>query len=918
MKLNTLKLFFNIFILTLIIENIFINSFQIKEKYPKAFYPFTNNNLFLVTENGIRIYDSNLETIVKSYDFPSDDRKITSTYEAQNTAIANFADDDNPNYPIIVLVKGYLYVFNYEGNFLFEQDLTSIITSGKSFNLIDFGNRDNTYYYVIAYYNGGYINIKYLSFSTEDSSLQTIAEITFSPTDSNGYSTSIAPYGLSCEKMNLDDEYVITCFYQIVDTDDSPISIRASYFKFYENEIVEDTPEYGGFVEISESISIIKSATDDRRALICYTNDDETLGNCVGYNIEDNSFTSEVQYFSSCKSGYNGMEVYYFSNGSEYMFICSDSSEPKGFHSVLLSSDDFSNDEYEIKDEPDYIYGGNCNNINSFNVIDFSNEYTLINDCETNENEVFTIDYQLGLLSEGNNYPIFSDLTTETDTITEESEESENSEESEESEESEISEESENSQNIETNNIDNNLSENIITNNSNIVFDISTKSKEEIISNTNKLILNKNPKISYVINGSDYTVIISPINVKVEESTVNIDFSKCEEVLKEKYPNKEFRIVQINIENKIENSLVDQVEYKIYDENGDQMDLSICENVDILIEYEIKNSSYLNLEEIKNFQNMGIDIFNLNHEFFNDICFPYSDNNTNSDMILSDRVADIYQNYSLCGDNCEYISFNLEKVSTYCNCNIKQKVSSEPEKGNFKSYIMKTFLYSNFGVIKCYNLVFSLAGKLTNIGFWVFGVMIISHIPLYIMYCINRTTKMVSFINKEMEEKGYNTIPTFHKKKTNNLKKKFTNEVLNNMNENTKIRNHLKQFHNNPPKKKYFFSKNNNDINEDEDIKKTQKFRSSKFVRYNIKKHLTNPRKILLIKRIDNAQEINNNLNLQNLDTIETNLQSIVYDGRKEGNKKNKSSLKKNKLSSDLHSEGNKKKKNIKEEVTKI
>ena len=175
---------------------------------------------------------------------------------------------------------------------------------------------------------------------------------------------------------------------------------------------------------------------------------------------------------------------------------------------------------------------------------------------------------------------------------------------------------------------------------------------------------------------------------------------------------------------------------------------------------------------------------------------------------------------------------------------------------------MKTFLYSNFGVIKCYNLVFSLAGKLTNIGFWFFGVMIISHIPLYIMYCINRTTKMVSFINKEMEEKGYNnTIPTFHnQKKTNNLTKDF-----------------------------------------------------------NIKKHLTNPRKILLIKRIDNAEDIINNLNLQNLDTIETNLQSIVYDGRKEGNKKNKimSSFKKNIPSSDLHSEGNKKKRKYKRRSNK-
>ena len=72
---------------------------------------------------------------------------------------------------------------------------------------------------------------------------------------------------------------------------------------------------------------------------------------------------------------------------------------------------------------------------------------------------------------------------------------------------------------------------------------------------------------------------------------------------------------------------------------------------------------------------------------------------------------------------------------------------------------------------------------------------------------------------------------------------------------------------------------------------------------------MTNPRKIILIKRIDNAEEIINNLNLQNLDTIEPNLQSIVYDGRKEENKK-MSSLKKI-LSSNLHSKVNKKKKKI-------
>ena len=111
------------------------------------------------------------------------------------------------------------------------------------------------------------------------------------------------------------------------------------------------------------------------------------------------------------------------------------------------------------------------------------------------------------------------------------------------------------------------------------------------------------------MKGNDYTAILKPINKKIEESTVNIDFLECEKILKVEYPNKEFRIFQLNIENKIENHLVDQVEYKIYDENGIEMDLSVCNNVEIIIEYEIKNKSLLNLEQISNFQNMGVDVF---------------------------------------------------------------------------------------------------------------------------------------------------------------------------------------------------------------------------------------------------------------------------------------------------------------------
>ena len=161
------------------------------------------------------------------------------------------------------------------------------------------------------------------------------------------------------------------------------------------------------------------------------------------------------------------------------------------------------------------------------------------------------------------------------------------------------------------------------------------------------------------------------------------------------------------------------------------------------------------MQDISNFKGMGVDVFDIKDTFFNDICYPYSDNNSNSDMILTDRVSDIYQNYSLCGENCKYDSFNIEKISANCNCKVKQGVDSEIKEGNFENYVENSFLESNFGVIKCFNLVFNLKGKLNNYGFWIFGIMTIIHLPIYILYCINGLNPIKHYINKEMIKEGY-------------------------------------------------------------------------------------------------------------------------------------------------------------------
>ena len=50
------------------------------------------------------------------------------------------------------------------------------------------------------------------------------------------------------------------------------------------------------------------------------------------------------------------------------------------------------------------------------------------------------------------------------------------------------------------------------------------------------------------------------------------------------------------------------------------------------------------------YSDLGIDIFNSKDSFFNDICYPFS--NENSDIILKDRILDIYKItfiFNICG-----------------------------------------------------------------------------------------------------------------------------------------------------------------------------------------------------------------------------------------------------------------------------
>ena len=286
-----------------------------------------------------------------------------------------------------------------------------------------------------------------------------------------------------------------------------------------------------------------------------------------------------------------------------------------------------------------------------------------------------------------------------------------------------------------------------------IIQKINNKTKEEIIDNLGEVIDECALGKIYEIFGNDYEIKISPINIKKYKNiSTYIEFLSCEEKLRNYYhisKNTILTVFQIEINKKNDKSLTNQVEYTVFDAKKNRLDLSICSNELITIYYSIKNFSDLSLSSISKYADIGVDIFNISAEFFNDICYPYSEND--SDIILRDRVSDIYQNFSLCDLNCEYENIDIVNMTISCNCLVKTEIETEIEEPKFDQIIFDIFQNSTIGVIKCYNLVFNLNIK-NNIGFWIFLIFIIIHIPFIINYLVNGDKEIKKYIKIQLDK----------------------------------------------------------------------------------------------------------------------------------------------------------------------
>ena len=274
---------------------------------------------------------------------------------------------------------------------------------------------------------------------------------------------------------------------------------------------------------------------------------------------------------------------------------------------------------------------------------------------------------------------------------------------------------------IKNKNID--INQDIIINNDNAIFHMTTPKKQE-----------------YYLNNGIYNNISS------------IDLNECEDILKKEY-NISDPLTILKIDLKRKDTPTTQVEYLIINpENGDILNISKCDNVKIDI-YSPSNFSqdYHNL--IIQMKEQGYDIFDPKDPFYNDICSPYNSEN-DTDVLLIDRKKDFYNpNLSLCEDICEYKHFDIKVSKVKCECDKKTEIIIDSSKRGFSPIILFENFYSfkkytNYKVLKCLHLAFDFNRFKNNIGSYIILSIILSFIVTMIIIFITQKKKYNNLLDQ--------------------------------------------------------------------------------------------------------------------------------------------------------------------------
>ena len=358
--------------------------------------------------------------------------------------------------------------------------------------------------------------------------------------------------------------------------------------------------------------------------------------------------------------------------------------------------------------------------------------------------------------------------------------------------------------NIQSSSIDiKNLISSIINYDNNKTKEINKCSNEQILNNScNEIITDEQIRIIYEelknILNNNYTnesIILLTKNVAFQLDTLeeqnkqtlenifisNVDIGECQKLIrKQENLKEEDDLIILKTDIKSIDNKATYVQYEIYTPNKTKVDLKVCQNISIYIDTPIYLSQ--ELESLYNSLNeSGYNLFNSNDSFYNDICSPYT-SEKGIDIPILDRQNEIYNNikdYTTCQKNCTFLYYNSTIKKSKCDCKVQiEETITDTKLINFKDELLGSFFItlknSNFLVLKCFKLTFSIKGQIHNIGSYFMSIIFLFLIIFIIIHYITSNKKLHNIIKDIIfQKKNLNNIEGLHikgKRKLNNFK----------------------------------------------------------------------------------------------------------------------------------------------------
>ena len=317
------------------------------------------------------------------------------------------------------------------------------------------------------------------------------------------------------------------------------------------------------------------------------------------------------------------------------------------------------------------------------------------------------------------------------------------------------------------------------------IFDLNENNILNVTQDIRNIIksLNINKNTNLVVKGNNalYQIISSEAMTQNKNKSISIiDFSKCEEILKNEEKIDYILILKVDIH--LSNSTNIVLKYEVYNPYTlKKLDLSICNKVKIntLIPYSL-TGKYVDLYSELN--ELGYDLNNPNDSFYNDICCPFTTENK-TDILLYDRKMNYYKNTTFCEEGCTYKEYDYIEGRVKCECLIKTDFDGNIDNIQFYSnLVLNTFFkidhFSNIIVLKCYKLVFSKLGLDKNYGSCIFLFILAVYIILMIFFYLNFKSEVLRIFNTIIEKKYKNSVSSPIKNKYNRKAKKHSSCMI--------------------------------------------------------------------------------------------------------------------------------------------